>query len=80
MIGLTNVQWRRNFVWGDNSLGSIGDEIGSPYDIFKIDGNSGTAAGHQQVATLDFIVGAKLLWLRSDALRQLAGVNSRSAE
>ncbi len=58
VIGLTNVAMATPFVMGHNSTGSIGDEIGSPYDIFTVAGNGGTATGHQQVATLDFIVGA----------------------
>jgi hypothetical protein len=57
LIGLTNAAMATPFIMDTDSLGSIGDEIHSPYDTFTIAGNSGTAAGHQQVATLNFIVG-----------------------
>jgi hypothetical protein len=57
VIGLTNAAMATPFIMGSNSTGSIGDEIGTPFDVFSITGNNGTAAGHQQVATLNFIVG-----------------------
>jgi hypothetical protein len=57
VIGLTNAAMATPFVMGSNSTGSIGDEIGSPYDSFTVTGNNGTATDHQQIATLDFFVG-----------------------
>lgn len=54
LVGLTSAAMATPFTMGSNSVGQIGDEIGSPFDIFTATGISGTAAGLQQVALLDF--------------------------
>jgi PEP-CTERM motif len=57
MLGLANVAMADPFLMGSNSIGSLGDEIGSGYDTFTVTGYSGTTEGLVDVATLAFDAG-----------------------
>ena len=61
LLGLTSAGMATPFTMGNNSIGSIGDEIGSGLDIFAVNGTSGDASGLQSVAGLSFDVGGNCI-------------------
>src|ERR1700748_1283494 len=61
LLGLTSAGMATPFTMGNNSIGSIGDEIGSGLGIFAVNGTSGDASGLQSVAGLSFDVGGNCI-------------------